>query len=194
MLASMGGNHFVHTKAKMLVHSQDQKPYPPPHFYPTRMVPRRLTSHRPHSRYKTQGTKIYTAPQPSVLSRPPCSTTTARPRLTQNLPKTTPKGPYSTVLDFENLPPNSSFSVTVTLVVNASIASAAFSTFSDGNEDTANVESSMRMYKFASVPGLLVIPNQSLHLYKYLLRRLLFRDLSDPPHNFPTTRSSGRSG
>ncbi|KAG0137690.1 hypothetical protein HOY82DRAFT_582833 [Tuber indicum] len=90
-----------------------------------------------------------------------------------------------TVLGFENLPLSSpsSFSPVTNSTISASVASTAFSAFSDGHEYTVNVESDMPVYNVFPVPGLRVIPNiLPLSAQKTLLRKLLFRHFSDPRH------------
>ncbi|KAG0637827.1 hypothetical protein HOY80DRAFT_923704 [Tuber brumale] len=124
-----------------------------------------------------------TGPQPPPISH----AHHAPPAHIRALHKAHQKSPLtaSTVLDFENLPPgsSSSFSVVTDSTIGASVASAAFSAFSDGHEDTVNVESDIPVYKVASVPGLWVIPKLlPPSVQKTLLRKLLFRDLSDPRH------------
>ncbi|PWW77930.1 hypothetical protein C7212DRAFT_175906 [Tuber magnatum] len=123
-----------------------------------------------------------TAPQPSPISHAhhaPPAHIRALHKAHQKSPLTAP-----TVLDFENLPPNSSSSppAIATSTISASIASAAFSAFCDG-ADATSVESDILIYKVASVPGLEVIPNLfPPSVQKTLLRKLLLRDLSDPRH------------
>ncbi|CUS13203.1 unnamed protein product, partial [Tuber aestivum] len=126
--------------------------------------------------------KTKTAPQPPPISH----AHHAPPAHIRALHKAHQKSPLtsSTVLDFENLPPNfsSSLPAIATSTISASVASAAFSAFSD-DADATRVETDIRVYKVASVPGLQVIPNLlPPSLQKTLLRKLLFRDLSDPRH------------
>ncbi|RPA96745.1 hypothetical protein L873DRAFT_1810771 [Choiromyces venosus 120613-1] len=123
------------------------------------------------------------APQPPPLSHAhhaPPAHIRALHKAHQKSPLTAP-----TVLDFDNLPPISSpsFPVITPSTISAPVASAAFSAFSDEHEGVTSVESDIPIYKVASVPGLQVIPNLlPPSVQKTLLRKLLFRDLSDPRH------------
>ncbi|CAZ81386.1 unnamed protein product [Tuber melanosporum] len=127
--------------------------------------------------------RMKTGPQPLPISHAhhaPPPHIRALHKAHQRSPLTVP-----TVLDFENLPLSSpsSFSPVANSTISASVASTAFSAFSDGREDTVNVESDIPVYNVSSVPGLRVIPNLlPPSVQKTLLRKLLFRDLSDPRH------------
>ncbi|KAG0123900.1 hypothetical protein HOY82DRAFT_574277 [Tuber indicum] len=124
-----------------------------------------------------------TGPQPPPISHAhhaPPPHIRALHKAHQRSPLTVP-----TVLDFENLPLSSpsSFPPVTNSTISASVASTAFSAFSDGREDTVNVESDIPVYNVSSVPGLRLIPNLlPPSVQKTLLRKLLFRDLSDPRH------------